>query len=410
VGHAQAQTALDDVMKAKKINIAIPTDFPPYGFVGTDLKPQGLDVDMANYIAAKLGVKVELVPVTSANRIPYLQTKKADLVISTLGKNPEREKVIDFTAAYSPFFQAVFAAKAWQHQERGRPGRQERGRHPRRHRRHGADQDRPGQRRHQTLRRQQRHRVGLRVGPGAADCHRRIGGRQHDGAQPAAGRRIQVRAQGLSPNFIGVGKGEDKLRLKVNEIIAAPKKRRHRQDGQKWLGRPAGDLPSEPLSHEGRARHDRTRLRWPCWRSGPCWLKGAALDAGPECGLAVLGVGAGRGLRLGAQPGRHLAAHGWPAYVELIRNTPFIVQLFFIFFGLPSGREAVARGGVHHRHGDQPGRVCGRDRARGHRRHAARPDRGGAEPGPHRAQTFVRVVLPPALKKVWPRWSARSSS
>ncbi len=71
---------------------------------------------MANYIAAKLGVKVELVPVTSANRIPYLQTKKADLVISTLGKNPEREKVIDFTAAYSPFFQAVFAAKALPHQ------------------------------------------------------------------------------------------------------------------------------------------------------------------------------------------------------------------------------------------------------------------------------------------------------
>jgi polar amino acid transport system substrate-binding protein len=32
-------------------------------------------------------------------------------VISTLGKNAEREKVIDFTAAYSPFFQAVFAAK-----------------------------------------------------------------------------------------------------------------------------------------------------------------------------------------------------------------------------------------------------------------------------------------------------------
>ena len=102
------------MMAKKLIKIAIPTDFPPYGFVGTDLAPQGLDVDMANLIAAKLGVKVELVPVTSANRIPYLQTKKADLVISTLGKNPEREKVIDFTAAYSPFFQAVFAAEdAW---------------------------------------------------------------------------------------------------------------------------------------------------------------------------------------------------------------------------------------------------------------------------------------------------------
>src|ERR1700710_451261 len=98
-------------MARKSITIAIPTDFPPYGFVGTDMAPQGLDIDMAKLIAARLGVAVELVPVTSANRIPYLQTHKADLVISTLGKNPEREKVIDFTIAYSPFFQAVFGPK-----------------------------------------------------------------------------------------------------------------------------------------------------------------------------------------------------------------------------------------------------------------------------------------------------------
>ena len=73
---ALAQSALDDVLAKKVLTVAIPTDYPPYGFVGTDLKPQGLDVEMAQLIAAKLGVKVELVPVTSANRIPYLQTKR----------------------------------------------------------------------------------------------------------------------------------------------------------------------------------------------------------------------------------------------------------------------------------------------------------------------------------------------
>src|ERR1700739_1899319 len=104
---ARADSALDAIVAKKSIAIAIPTDFPPYGFGGTDIAPQGLDVDMARLIAAKLGAAVELVPVTSANRIPYLQTHKADLVISTLGKNPEREKVIDFTAASSPFFPAV---------------------------------------------------------------------------------------------------------------------------------------------------------------------------------------------------------------------------------------------------------------------------------------------------------------
>jgi polar amino acid transport system substrate-binding protein len=53
-------------------------------------------------------VKLELVPVTSTNRIPFLTTGKVDLVISTLGKNPDREKVIDFSEAYAPFFSAVF--------------------------------------------------------------------------------------------------------------------------------------------------------------------------------------------------------------------------------------------------------------------------------------------------------------
>ncbi len=67
---------------------------------------------MAHLIGKELGVKVEIIAVTSANRIPYLQTKKADIVISSLGKNAEREKVIDFTAAYAPFFSGVFAPKA----------------------------------------------------------------------------------------------------------------------------------------------------------------------------------------------------------------------------------------------------------------------------------------------------------
>ena len=103
--------ALDDIMKSKVIKIAVPQDFAPFGSAGTDMKPQGYDIDMANLIGKELGVKVEIIAVTSANRIPYLQTKKADLVISSLGKNPEREKVIDFSVAYAPFFSGVYGTK-----------------------------------------------------------------------------------------------------------------------------------------------------------------------------------------------------------------------------------------------------------------------------------------------------------
>ncbi len=107
---ASADT-LDDIMKAGVLKVAVPQDFPPFGSVGADMAPKGYDVDMANLIGKQMGVKVELVPVTSANRIPYLQTKKVDIVISSLGKNPDREKVIDFSNAYAPFFNGVFGAR-----------------------------------------------------------------------------------------------------------------------------------------------------------------------------------------------------------------------------------------------------------------------------------------------------------
>jgi polar amino acid transport system substrate-binding protein len=242
-GLSHAQTALDSIQKSKLIKIAIPTDFPPYGFVGIDLQPQGLDIDMANYIAHKLNVKVELLPVTSANRIAYLQTKKADLVISTLGKNPEREKVIDFTSAYSPFFQAVFAPKTLNIKSfndlAGKSVGVTR----------GAMED-------QEL---------TKVAPSGLDIKRFednnatvsafVAGQTQliaTGASVAANmmqRNPQLGAEYKlllkdSPNFIGIAKGEDALRLKVNTIIAEAKKSGDIEKmAQKWLGRAAGNLP-----------------------------------------------------------------------------------------------------------------------------------------------------------------------
>jgi polar amino acid transport system substrate-binding protein len=105
---AQAD-ALETIAAAGKIRIAVPQDFPPFGSVGTDMQPRGYDIDMAALVAEKLGVELELVPVTSANRIPYLQTNKVDLVISSMGKNAERDAVIDFSEPYAPFYNGVFA-------------------------------------------------------------------------------------------------------------------------------------------------------------------------------------------------------------------------------------------------------------------------------------------------------------
>jgi polar amino acid transport system substrate-binding protein len=240
---AHAQTALDGVMRTKHIRIAIPTDFPPYGSVGTDLAPKGLDIDMANYIAAKLGVTPELLPVTTANRIPYLQTRKADLVISTLGKNPEREKVIDFSAAYSPFFIAVFGPKTTA--LKGPPELASKTIAVTR----GSVDD----------------AELTKVAPPTAEVRRFEDNNTTISAYVAgqtqlvatsvqvAGTMMQKNPQlGTefkfvlkdSPNFIGVAKGEDKLRAKVNDILAEAKKNGDLDKmSLKWLGKPAGDLP-----------------------------------------------------------------------------------------------------------------------------------------------------------------------
>ncbi|WP_246876018.1 transporter substrate-binding domain-containing protein, partial [Pantoea ananatis] len=79
---------LQDIQKRGVLRVAVPQDFPPFGSVGTDLQPQGYDIDMAKYLAKQMKLKLQLVPVTSANRVPYLQTDKVDLVISSMGKNP----------------------------------------------------------------------------------------------------------------------------------------------------------------------------------------------------------------------------------------------------------------------------------------------------------------------------------
>ncbi|MBD8890052.1 transporter substrate-binding domain-containing protein [Roseibium litorale] len=106
---APAFADLKDILSAGKVRIAVPENFPPFGSLGAEGEYVGYDVDVAKMVAEDLGVELELVPVTSKQRIPFLETSKVDLVISTLGANPERAKSIWFSSAYAPFFSGAFA-------------------------------------------------------------------------------------------------------------------------------------------------------------------------------------------------------------------------------------------------------------------------------------------------------------
>jgi len=107
---AAGTSSLDQIIDAGTIRIAVPQDFAPFGSVDASGNLEGYDIDVANLIAADLGVDLELVPVTSDNRIPFLQTDKVDLVISSMGANPERAKSIFFSIPYAPFFSGLYGS------------------------------------------------------------------------------------------------------------------------------------------------------------------------------------------------------------------------------------------------------------------------------------------------------------
>jgi len=107
---AQAD-ALDSISKSGVVRIGVFEDYPPFGSIGPDMKPQGYDIDVSNLIGKTLNAKVELIQVTGDNRMAYLVDHKADMLLS-VGKTPEREKVIDFSQAYAPYNLAVFGPKS----------------------------------------------------------------------------------------------------------------------------------------------------------------------------------------------------------------------------------------------------------------------------------------------------------
>ena len=137
--------------------------------------------------------------------------------------------------------------------------------------------------------------------------------------------------------------------------------------------------------------------QWPLLLTGVLWTIGLTVIS------AVIGVGLGVAFawcRVHATPSVKWIVG---TYVELIRNTPFIVQLFFVFFGLPAAGVRLS-----------PETASVIAMVINLSAYATEIVRAGLVATPRgqveaalslalsRAQIFLHVVLPPALKKVWP--------
>ena len=111
-GQAAEAEAFDDIVKQGRIRVAIAVGTPLFSFKDASGQLVGSDVETASRLAKDLGVRLEVVPVANAARIPTLQADKVDIVVADLAITPERAKAIDFSPPYAALTLIVAAPKS----------------------------------------------------------------------------------------------------------------------------------------------------------------------------------------------------------------------------------------------------------------------------------------------------------
>jgi len=93
---ASART-LAEIIASKKLVVGVNPTLPPLGVFNAKNEIDGVDVDIARAMAAKMGLALEIVQVGSPDRIPFVNSGKIDMVMGAMTWTPERAKVIDYT-------------------------------------------------------------------------------------------------------------------------------------------------------------------------------------------------------------------------------------------------------------------------------------------------------------------------
>lgn len=116
---AHAADTLAKALSEGKLVVGVKTDYIPWGLRDSQGNIVGYEVDIikdiAEQISKKAGkqLKVDLVPVTTPNRMDFLQQGRVDVVIATMSISPERQKLIGFiTPPYYSSGASVLTTKA----------------------------------------------------------------------------------------------------------------------------------------------------------------------------------------------------------------------------------------------------------------------------------------------------------
>jgi polar amino acid transport system substrate-binding protein len=108
---APGQT-LDTILKRGRVLIGMDMSAPPFAYQDEKQQPAGSEVETARLIAKDLGVELEIVPTSAANRIPYLVTGRVDMMMGAFSIFPDRAKSVWFSAPYGSVTSVVLAPQA----------------------------------------------------------------------------------------------------------------------------------------------------------------------------------------------------------------------------------------------------------------------------------------------------------
>ncbi|MBT2229356.1 glutamate ABC transporter substrate-binding protein [Nonomuraea sp. NEAU-A123] len=97
----------ESIESKDKIVIGVRTDLPSVGARMPDGTFEGFDVDVARYIAQKLGKEFEFIPVLAADREKVLLNGKADLVLATYTISQDRKAKVLFAGPYHISYQDI---------------------------------------------------------------------------------------------------------------------------------------------------------------------------------------------------------------------------------------------------------------------------------------------------------------
>ncbi|MEH0147136.1 cysteine ABC transporter substrate-binding protein [Corynebacterium sp. Q4381] len=88
------------IQDAGSVKIGVFSDKSPFGYVDSDGKFAGYDIEYGNRLGEDLGVDVEYVPVEAASRVEFLDTNKVDIILANFTVTPERAEKVDYANPY----------------------------------------------------------------------------------------------------------------------------------------------------------------------------------------------------------------------------------------------------------------------------------------------------------------------